>query len=89
MIVYSNGYNHTANATHVRTCVCVAEVINGWTHVLSDAIAAQPKLPRWCLLLQTVAGYQCTRYLKQLVLLALIDYFLYVCVHVCEPTTGC
>ena len=32
-------------------------------HVLSDAIsAAQPKLPRRCLLLQTVAGYQCTGY---------------------------
>ena len=35
-------------------------------HVLSDTIAVQLKLklPRQRMLLQTVAGYQCTRYLE-------------------------
>ena len=42
-------------------------------HVLSYVIVAKPKLLRQCLLLQTVAGYQCTKYLERLASPALLN----------------
>ena len=57
----NNNNNNNINGVSGVT-VCIEEVIDVQAHVLSVAIAAQSELPRRCLLLETVAGYQCSRY---------------------------
>ena len=50
-----------------KNWVLVEKVIDVWTQSIIGQYCGQLKLPRWCLLLQTVARYQCTRHAEQLV----------------------
>ena len=60
----------------LQVCFTLTIVVRGsdqYLYTMNMIIRCYWKLQRWCLLLQTVARYQCTRYLKQLVSPALLS----------------